>query len=84
MNEQMKLILEKIKEYDRIVIFRHKRPDGDTIGCAAALCAALRETLDHPELAQARAEAARRNLCEHFTWDAVFAKIMEIIKENGR
>ena len=58
---------------------------GDPAGVdVAALRAALMETLDHPELAQARAEAARRNLCEHFTWDAVFAKIMEIIKENGR
>ena len=27
---------------DRILILTHKRPDGDTIGCAAGLCAALR------------------------------------------
>ena len=27
---------------DHILILTHKRPDGDTIGCAAGLCAALR------------------------------------------
>ena len=32
MNQQMKVIFDKIKEYDRIVIFRHKRPDGDAVG----------------------------------------------------
>ena len=26
------LILEKIKEFDTIIIHRHKRPDGDCIG----------------------------------------------------
>ena len=25
-------ILDKIKEYQRIIIFRHKRPDGDAVG----------------------------------------------------
>ena len=32
-----------LKERDQILILTHKRPDGDTVGCAAALCAALRE-----------------------------------------
>lgn len=27
---------------DRYVILTHRRPDGDTVGCAAALCRALR------------------------------------------
>ena len=27
--ERMRAILDKIKAYDRIIIFRHKRPDGD-------------------------------------------------------
>lgn len=30
--EVKKQILEKIKEYDKILIFRHKRPDGDCTG----------------------------------------------------
>ena len=32
-----------LREHDHILILTHLRPDGDTIGCAAALCAALRQ-----------------------------------------
>ena len=32
-----------LSRQDDILILTHKRPDGDTIGCAAGLCAALRE-----------------------------------------
>lgn len=32
MNEQMQSVLDKIKQYDKIIIFRHFRPDGDAIG----------------------------------------------------
>ena len=33
MNEQIKqAIFDKIKAYDRILIFRHKRIDGDCVG----------------------------------------------------
>ena len=33
MNFEKKIaILNKIKEYDRIILFRHKRPDGDAVG----------------------------------------------------
>ena len=39
MIEQMRAILDKIKEYDRIFIFRHVRNDGDCVG------ASLREIL---------------------------------------
>ena len=31
-----------LRQQDDILILTHRRPDGDTIGCAAALCAALR------------------------------------------
>lgn len=31
-----------LAQQDNILILTHKRPDGDTIGCAAGLCAALR------------------------------------------
>ncbi len=31
-----------LKHRDRFLILTHVRPDGDTVGCAAALCAALR------------------------------------------
>jgi phosphoesterase RecJ-like protein len=31
-----------LRRQDNILILTHKRPDGDTVGCAAGLCAALR------------------------------------------
>ncbi|HHX78187.1 MAG TPA: bifunctional oligoribonuclease/PAP phosphatase NrnA [Acholeplasmataceae bacterium] len=39
-----KQILNKIKEYDSIIIVRHQRPDGDCIGSALGLKAILRDT----------------------------------------
>lgn len=33
---------EKLRSFNNILILTHIRPDGDTVGCAAALCAALR------------------------------------------
>ncbi|MCI2058325.1 MAG: DHH family phosphoesterase [Oscillibacter sp.] len=47
---------EKLRAMDRILILTHVRPDGDTVGCAAGLCAALRQLgktaflLPNPEL----------------------------------
>lgn len=47
---------ELLKSKDRFLILTHVRPDGDTVGCAAALCAALRGidktayVLPNPEL----------------------------------
>lgn len=32
-----------LRRFDNVLILTHIRPDGDTVGCAAALCAALRE-----------------------------------------
>ena len=43
---------------DRAVILTHRRPDGDTVGCAAALCRGLRQLgkqayiLENPELTE--------------------------------
>ena len=31
-----------LREFDNVLILTHVRPDGDTVGCAAALCAGLR------------------------------------------
>lgn len=47
MNENMKIILDKIKEYDKIIIFRHFRPDGDAIGSTKGMLGILR--LSFPE-----------------------------------
>ena len=32
-----------LQTHDRFLILTHVRPDGDTVGCAAALCGALRQ-----------------------------------------
>ena len=45
--EIKKQILDKIKEYDRIIIFRHFRPDGDATGSTKGLHRIL--TLSYPE-----------------------------------
>lgn len=45
--KEMQIILDKIKEYDRIIIFRHFRPDGDAIGSTKGLWRIL--TLTYPE-----------------------------------
>ena len=38
MNQEIKeQILQKIKEYDRIMIFRHIRNDGDCVGATKGL-----------------------------------------------
>lgn len=47
MNENMKIILDKIKEYDKILIFRHFRPDGDAVGSTKGLYTLLKNT--YPE-----------------------------------
>lgn len=44
---EMQTILDKIKEYDSIIIFRHKRPDGDATGSTMGLRQMLR--LTYPE-----------------------------------
>ena len=45
-----------LRTFDNVLILTHVRPDGDTVGCAAALCAGLRQLgktaylLPNPEL----------------------------------
>ena len=43
----MQAVLAKIEEYDKIVIFRHRLPDGDAIGSTKGLREILR--LSYPE-----------------------------------
>ncbi len=51
MNEQIKTaILNKIKEYNRIIISRHIRPDGDAVGSTKGLCEVLRDTFPEKEI----------------------------------
>ena len=45
--EQMNIILDKIKEYQKIILFRHIRPDGDAVGSTKGFREILR--LTYPE-----------------------------------
>ena len=49
MNQNMTTILNKIKEYNKIIIFRHFRPDGDAVGSTKGLQRILK--LTYPEKA---------------------------------
>lgn len=48
--EIMKTILEKIKEYDRIMLFRHIRNDGDCVGSTKGLKRILQLTFPEKEI----------------------------------
>lgn len=48
--QKMRSILEKIKEYDRIIITRHFRPDGDAVGSTKGLAAILRLSFPEKEI----------------------------------
>jgi phosphoesterase RecJ-like protein len=48
--EAMRAVLNKIKEYDRIIIFRHKRPDGDAVGSTKGLREILKLTYPEKEI----------------------------------
>ena len=50
MNENMKIILDKIKEYKKIIIFRHFRPDGDAIGSTKGFAELLKNTYPDKEI----------------------------------
>ncbi|MBQ9113354.1 MAG: bifunctional oligoribonuclease/PAP phosphatase NrnA [Clostridia bacterium] len=48
--ENMKKVLEKIKENQKIIIFRHFRPDGDAVGSTKGLQAILKATYPEKEI----------------------------------
>lgn len=47
MNENMQIIISKIEEYDKIILFRHIRPDADAVGSTKGLQRIIR--LSYPE-----------------------------------
>lgn len=55
-------------------------PDTDP----ATIRTALQALLADPAAARQKAENARTNLCAHFTWDSVFATILEIAREKTK
>ncbi len=50
MNEAMLAVFGKIKEYHKIILFRHFRPDGDAIGSTKGLQAILKATYPDKEV----------------------------------
>ena len=48
--EAKKAVLEKIKQYDKIIISRHIRPDGDAVGSTKGLCASLRLSFPNKDI----------------------------------
>lgn len=51
MNKEIKSkILQKIESYDKIIVSRHIRPDGDAIGSTKGLVAILRATYPHKKI----------------------------------
>ena len=48
--EAVKTILDKIKEYNRIIIFRHFRPDGDCVGATKGMQRILKLTFPEKEI----------------------------------
>ena len=50
MEEKIRAILEKIKEYKRIILFRHFRPDGDAIGSTKGLARMISLTFPEKEV----------------------------------
>ena len=50
MKDTVRAILDKIKEYDKIAIFRHFRPDGDAVGSTKGLCELLRATFPEKKI----------------------------------
>lgn len=57
--EIMEKILQKIKEYDKILIFRHFRPDGDAVGSTKGLQEILRLTYPEKEIYLANNDFAK-------------------------
>ena len=57
--EVKKKIFEKIKEYDRIMLFRHVRNDGDCVGATKGLKAILKASFPEKEVYLIDTETAK-------------------------
>lgn len=57
--ETMSLILQKIKDYDRIMLFRHIRNDGDCVGATKGLKAIIKDTWPEKEVYLIDADTAK-------------------------
>ena len=57
--EIMELILNKIREYDRIMLFRHVRNDGDCVGAPTGLKRIIQLTWPEKEVYLIAADTAK-------------------------
>ena len=87
MNANMTPILDKIKAYSNIIIFRHKRPDGDCTGATKGLQQILR--LTYPEKS---VHLSNTDFCEYVSFlgeensplpDAAFADALGIVIDTA-
>ncbi len=70
---------EWLKNHDKILIITHLRPDGDTLGSAAALCCALRRMgkqaamFNNPEITEKYRKYVSEYICDDFDYDCTVA-----------
>ena len=80
-------ILEKIKEYDKIVIHRHSNPDGDAMGSQLGMKAILRENFPEKQVYAVGDDAKRYSFMDGSTMDTVaddfFDGALSIILDCG-
>ena len=80
-------ILQKIKEYDKIVIHRHSTPDGDAMGSQLGLKAILRENFPEKQVYAVGDAAKRYSFMEGAVMDTVadefFDGALSIILDCG-
>ena len=80
-------ILQKIKEYDKIVIHRHSTPDGDAMGSQLGLKAILRENFPEKQVYAVGDAAKRYSFMDGSTMDTVadefFNGALSIILDCG-
>ena len=80
-------ILQKIKEYDKIVIHRHSTPDGDAMGSQIGMKAILRENFPEKQVYAVGDDAKRYGFMDGSTMDEVedsfFDGALSIILDCG-
>ena len=75
---------------DDILILTHRRPDGDTTGCAGALCRALRQIgktayiLENPEITRRYAPELVFELDNSITHGAHISEMLHELKNEGK
>lgn len=87
MMQQMQAILAKIKEYDRILIFRHVRNDGDCVGASMGLRDILRASFPEKEVYVIDSEKSEflafLGECDRDIPDAQYADALAIVVDTG-